>query len=96
MHKFRKLKIWDKAMDFVTRVYDVTADYPKNELYGLVDQVRRAAVSVALNIAEGTGAGGDKEFSRFLQFSLRSIYEVITGLEIGIRLGYGNRQKTRH
>lgn len=76
-------------MDFITHVYAVTGSYPKSELYGLIDQVRRAAVTVALNIAEGSGAGSDKEFSRFLRISLRSLYEVMTGVEVAIRLKYG-------
>lgn len=82
-------------MDFVSHIYAITATYPKHELFGLIDQIRRAAVSIALNIAEGSGAGGDKEFSRFLKISLRSGYEVITGLEIAIRLQYGNVQNNQ-
>ncbi len=79
-----------KAMEFITHVYAVTATYPKYELYGLVDQIRRAAVSIALNIAEGSGAGGDMEFARFLRIALRSGYEVLCGVEVAIRLKYGN------
>ena len=77
-------------MEFITHIYTVTATYPKHEFYGLVNQIRRAAVSIALNIAEGSGAGGDIEFIRFLRFSLRSGYEVMTGIEIALRLHYGN------
>lgn len=77
-------------MEFISHVYAVTATYPKHEFYGLVNQIRRAAVSISLNIAEGSGAGGDIEFIRFLRFSLRSGYEVITGIEVAIRLQYGN------
>lgn len=89
MHKFRQLKIWQKAMQFITLVYKVSATYPKHEQFGLIDQIRRAAVSIALNIAEGSGAGSDKEFIRFLRISFRSLYEVITAAEIAIILNYG-------
>ncbi len=76
-------------MTFIGHVYAASAKYPRTEQYGLIDQIRRAAVSIALNIAEGSGAGTDKEFARFLQISFRSIYEVITAAEIAIRLGFG-------
>ncbi len=82
-------------MEFITIVYKVTATYPKYELYGLIDQIRRAAVAIALNIAEGSGSGGDKEFCRFLRIALRSLYEVITGIEIAIRLDYGLQSENR-
>jgi four helix bundle protein len=86
--KFRKLKVWDKAMDFVENVYKTTSIFPTLEQYGLTSQLRRAALSISLNIAEGSGAGSDKEFCRFLNFSLRSAYEVICGLEVSKRLNY--------
>ena len=82
-------------MEFISAVYSVTAAYPKTELFGLTDQIRRAAVTIALNIAEGSGSGSDKEFSRFLRIALRSGYEVITGLEIAIRLKYGNEAQNQ-
>jgi four helix bundle protein len=88
MHTFRKLEVWKKAMVFSQNIYLATQAYPKNELYGLVDQTRRAVVSIALNIAEGSGAGSNKEFIRFLQIALRSDYEVITAVELGKQLGY--------
>lgn len=96
MHKFRKLMVWQKSMEFITKVYKVTTKYPKYELYGLIDQIRRAAVAIALNIAEGSGSGSDKEFCRFLRISLRSMYEVITGVEIAIRLHYGEEQENNN
>ena len=67
-------------------IYEITATFPKEEKYGLIDQIRRAAVSISLNIAEGSGAGSDAEFSRFLRMSQRSAYEVIAALEIAINL----------
>ena len=95
MHKFRELKVWQRAMDFVTEIYKVSAGFPRSEQFGLTSQVRRAACSVPLNIAEGAGAGSDAEFRRFLSFALRSTYEVMTALEIAQRLTYCSPEKTR-
>ncbi len=61
---------------------------PREEMYGLTSQVRRAVTSISLNIAEGSGNASEKEFKRFLEFSLRSDYEVMTCLEIALRLDY--------
>lgn len=86
MHKFRKLKVWQRSIQLVSLIYQITAKFPKEEKYGLVDQIRRAAVSICLNIAEGSGAGSDPEFIRFLRMAQRSAYEVIAALEIAINL----------
>jgi four helix bundle protein len=91
-HQFRKLLIWQRAMKYITLIYQITSAFPKSELYGLTDQIRRAAVSIALNIAEGSGTNTKNEFQHFLSFSKRSVYEVITGLEISIQLGYGSKE----
>jgi four helix bundle protein len=88
MRKFRDYKVWQRAMDFVESIYRVSADFPKDERYGLTNQLGRAASSVPLNIAEGAGSSTDKEFSRFLSFSLRSVYETMTALELADRLGF--------
>jgi four helix bundle protein len=87
-HRFRELKIWQRAMAFIIEVYRLSARFPKHEQFGLTSQIRRAATSIALNIAEGAGSGSDVEFCRFLRYSLRSIYEVMTALEIAQGLGY--------
>jgi len=88
MHDFRQLKVWQRAMDLVTDIYRDSADFPKREQFGLTSQLRRAAVSIVLNIAEGAGSVSNSEFQRFLGYSLRSTYEVMTALEIAQRLGY--------
>ncbi len=85
-HKFRQLNVWQKSIEFVTQIYETTSKFPKEERYGLTDQIRRAAVSISLNIAEGSGAGSDPEFVRFLRMAQRSAYEVIAALEISINL----------
>lgn len=66
-HKFRKLTVWQRSIQFVSLIYEITATFPKEEKFGLIDQIRRAAVSISLNIAEGSGAGSDPEFMRFIE-----------------------------
>ena len=93
--RFKRLKIWNKAMDFVEKIYTLTRGFPKGEEYGLTSQLRRASVSVALNIAEGCG-GTEAEFNRFLNISLKSAYEIMCGLEIAQRLNYcSENEKTQ-
>ena len=87
-HKFRELLVWQRAMEFVTRVYTLTHDLPPHELYGLVSQLRRAAISIPLNVAEGAGSSSANDFARFLDIALRSTYETMTALEIAERLTY--------
>ena len=86
--KFRKLAVWQKAMDLIGEVYRITTSFPKEELYGLTSQLRRAAVSIAMNIAEGSGADSDQEFKRFLVMASRSGYEVMCGVEVAMKLEY--------
>jgi four helix bundle protein len=85
---FRDLVAWQKAMALVTDVYRVTETFPQKEMYGLTNQVRRAAVSVPSNIAEGKGRLSKKEFVQFLANARGSLCEVQTQLEIGKNLGY--------
>ena len=75
-------------MSFIEVIYKTTGKFPTIEVYGLTNQLRRAALSIALNIAEGSGSGSDKEFCRFLNISLRSSYEVVCGIEVARRLSY--------
>lgn len=93
MQKFKKLRIWDRSVEFVTQIYFLTNNFPKHELFGLTSQLRRAATSIPLNIAEGSGNDSDLEFKRFLAFSLRSTYEVISALEVSKRLKYCSADK---
>ena len=86
--RFKKLGVWGKSMDFIEEIYKITNTFPNKETYGLTSQLRRAAVSIAMNIAEGSGSGSDNEFNRFLNMSLRSSYEVMCGIEIARRLKY--------
>lgn len=88
-HQFRKLSVWQRSMTYVSKIYSFTSVFPIPERYGLTDQIRRASVSIALNIAEGSGSGSNIEFKRFLTIAKRSAYEVMTGLEIAKNLRYG-------
>ena len=85
---FTDLRVWQQAMDLIEHIYRDTEEFPKPELYGLVSQVRRAAVSVASNIAEGKGAGTDREYCRFLFHARGSLMEVQTQIMIAARLNY--------
>lgn len=85
---YRDLVAWQKAMKFVTRIYVVTQSFPTSELYGLTNQLRRAAVSVASNIAEGQARSSSKEFHHFLSLSRGSIAEIETQLSIAKALKY--------
>lgn len=88
MHNFKELKIWQDSMGIVEDIYKETGNFPKDEQYGLTSQMRRCSVSVPSNIAEGSGRNSDKDFSRFLSFSLSSSFELETQLIIADRLGF--------
>lgn len=82
------LKVYQKSLDFVISIYQITADFPSEEKYGLTSQLRRAAVSIPTNIAEGVSKNSTKEYIRFLYISLGSISEIECLLEISNRLIY--------
>ena len=86
MHDLNKLKLWLEAISLTTRVYELTKNFPQEEKYGLISQLRRAAVSIASNIAEGAGRNSDKEFIHFLAISNGSAYELQTQLIISKNL----------
>jgi four helix bundle protein len=85
---YRDIKAWQKAIELVVEICSCTRNFPREEIYGLANQLRRAAVSVASNIAEGKGRRTDKEFLLFLHHSRGSVFEVETQLTIAGRLGY--------
>ena len=88
MKTFRDLLIWQKAMNLVTETYQITKTLPKEELFGLTSQVRRCSVSIPSNIAEGYGRQGSKEFSRFLNIAISSLFEYQTQIEIAKNVNY--------
>ena len=93
---YRDLIAWQKAMRFVTEIYRATSDFPRAELYGLVNQLRRAAVSVPSNIAEGQARYSSKEFHHFLSHARGSLVEIETQLLIAPDLGYLSPERSAH
>jgi four helix bundle protein len=85
---FRELRVWQLGMDVTEKVYQLTADFPKSEVYGLSSQMRRSAVSIPFNIAEGQGRDSTKEFLHFLAIAFGSICELETQLLIANRFKY--------
>jgi len=92
---YRDLIAWRKAMQFVIEIYDATRSFPRNELYGPTNQLRRAAVSVPSNIAEGQARFSSKEFHHFLSLARGSLVEIETQLMIAESLGYLPSKQTR-
>ena len=78
MNKFEDLNVWKAAMNLVVNVYDAVSDFPKEEKYGLTSQIKRSAVSIPSNIAEGAGRNSDKQFLYFLSVANGSSYELQT------------------
>lgn len=88
MHQFKKLKVWDKAVDLAVDVYRVTKNFPPEEKFGITSQMRRGSVSVASNIAEGAGRNSNGEFIHFLGMAEGSANELQTQSIISGRLNY--------
>ncbi|MEO0223764.1 MAG: four helix bundle protein [candidate division WOR-3 bacterium] len=88
MYGFEKLEVWQKTRKFVKRVYEVTASYPKEEQFGLIQHTRKSAVSILSSIAEGSSRFRKIDFKRFIQISIGSLYETITQLFIALDNGY--------
>ena len=93
MNNFRELKVWKKALSLVTEIYKLTKHFPKEEQFGLTSQIRRCAVSIPSNIAEGAGRSSTKEFMRFLDIANGSLSELETQLIIIDKLNYINTQE---
>ena len=88
MHKYKELKIWQKAIELVTEIYSITGQFPDKERFGLISQINRASVSIPSNIAEGAGRNSTKEFLHFLSIAHASSYETETQLIISKNLNY--------
>jgi four helix bundle protein len=84
----KEMDVWQRSMDLVSEIYKVTKDYPKEELFGLTSQLRRAAVSITSNIAEGSARRSKIERKRFYEIARASLVEVDSQLEISIKLDY--------
>jgi four helix bundle protein len=92
IRSYKDLLVWQKSIELIDEIYRLTRAFPKSETYGLSSQVQPAAVSVAANIAEGSGRDSTKEFIHHLAFSLGSLAEVETYLTICVRLAYAEKE----
>jgi four helix bundle protein len=90
---FRDRIVWQRAVELTTAIYELTRDFPREEMYGLTNQLRRAAVSIPSNIAEGHGRNSHGQLLQFICVARGSNYEVQTQLEIADRLCFGSDQK---
>ena len=88
VRNYRDLQVWQRAKSFAVTIYQVTANFPRREQYSLTDQVRRAAVSIPSNIAEGHIRRSDKVFANYLDMALGSAAELSTQLEIALEVQY--------
>jgi four helix bundle protein len=78
MYNFEKLDVWHKAIDFADVIYDQTRSFPPDERFGLTNQLRRAAVSISSNIAEGSSRSSKSDFARFVEIATGSVFEVVS------------------
>ena len=92
---YRDLEVWQRGMDLVELVYTLTKPFPADERFGLTAQLRRAAISIPPNVAEGWGRGPRKEFMHFLKIARGSLAEVETQLIVAHRLGYLEEESLR-
>lgn len=90
-YKFEKLIVWQRAIEYSLLIYKFSDKFPKSELFGLQSQIRRSAVSIALNIAEGSGKKSKKEFRKYLHDSLGSLRESVTCSHLASKLNYINK-----
>jgi four helix bundle protein len=90
---FRELRVWQAAVDLTLEIYELTAEFPKHEIYGLSSQMRRASVSIASNVAEGSARGTRRDFRQFVLMARGSNFELQTQLLIALRLGYASKDK---
>lgn len=88
MHNYQELKVWQKAIEVAQRIYEVTIDFPSEEKFGLISQLRRNAVSIASNIAEGAGRNTNKDFQNFLSIAAGSTFELETQLVVAERVNF--------
>ncbi|MFA6134166.1 MAG: four helix bundle protein [Phycisphaerae bacterium] len=95
IRSYRDLLVWQRGCDLVKLAYELTKTFPREELYGLVQQLRRAAVSVPSNVAEGYGRGTRKDYIHFLQTARGSLYEVETQVILAQKLGYATDSQAR-
>ena len=88
MHRYKELNVWKLSREFCSSIYSITTKFPQDEKFGLTSQLRRAAISIPSNIAEGASRSSKKDFARFLEISIGSSYEIETQLLIATDLKY--------
>ncbi|MCF6182070.1 four helix bundle protein [Lutibacter sp.] len=88
MHNFKELNCWQEAKDFSVIVYKITSNFPPSEIYGITSQIKRSAISIPSNIAEGAGRNTNKDFSRFIAIALGSSFELETQFIIASELNF--------
>src|SRR5881275_445287 len=88
MFNFEKLDVWQEAIQFADLVYELTSDFPGEERFGLTNQMRRAAVSISSNLAEGSSRVSRTDFARFVEIATGSLFEVVSQTTIGKRQGF--------
>jgi len=93
IHSYKDLIVWQKGINLVTAVYELTKDFPKEEVFGLSSQIKRAAVSIPTNIAEGRFRGSRKDFLQFVRIAYASGAELETELYIAEKLNFGKLEK---
>jgi len=93
MFNFEKLEVWHRALDFADLIYSYTRSFPTDERFGLTNQMRRAAVSVSSNIAEGSSRSSKTDFGRFIEISTGSLFEVVSQAFIAKRQGFLNDEQ---
>lgn len=93
MHRFKDLEIWRLSRNFCSDIYETTSSFPESEKFGITNQLRRASVSVPSNIAEGCSRKSNRDFSRFLEIAMGSMYEIETQLLISNDLNFIQTKK---
>lgn len=92
MRNFRQLKIWQKGFEIAVNAFKLTSTFPREEKYGLVSQITRSAVSIPSNIAEGSSRSSSKEYSRFIEMSIGSSFELETQILIANAANFGDKE----
>ena len=95
MFNFEKLDVWQRSVEFADLVYSLTKSFPDSERFGLTNQMRRAAVSISSNIAEGSARMSRADFARFVEIATGSLFEVVSQSAIGLRQGFITEQQHR-
>src|SRR5580704_4405248 len=95
MFNFEKLETWQKAIAFADLIYELTHNFPADERFGLTNQMRRAAVSISSNIAEGTSRLSQTDYARFIEIATGSVFEVVSQAFVGRRQGFLNEERFR-